>query len=225
MVRREVVNGKEVKTALDAARAGVTVPYSPEFADLESNTGLLKRLSEITGGKVYTESDEDLLRAADSGEIFRDAPATVRALLPFWYWLVAAAGIGLLFDVGVRRVAVEPAEVRAALKKQWTKLRQKRVAESESEELDRLLRVKEVAVERIDRDRAARRFEPTATPGTEPKPVTADDYVARSTSPPPPQPAGPPPPAVEAGDTFEKLMRAKRRAQQQRREDEGERPK
>src|SRR4029077_16001010 len=35
---KKLVNGKEVETKeLDSVRAGVTIPYSPEFADMESN--------------------------------------------------------------------------------------------------------------------------------------------------------------------------------------------
>ena len=34
--------------------------------------------------------------------------------LPFWFWLVFAGGVLMVLDVGVRRVSVEPAEVRAA---------------------------------------------------------------------------------------------------------------
>ena len=33
----------EVEEGVDSVRAGVTLPYSPEFADLESNTALLER--------------------------------------------------------------------------------------------------------------------------------------------------------------------------------------
>ena len=51
-------DGSPVMKVFDAARAGVTVPYSPEFADLESNTPLLRRLAEMTGGNFATESPE-----------------------------------------------------------------------------------------------------------------------------------------------------------------------
>src|SRR5205807_673647 len=45
---RSVPQIKDGKTVIveesDSIRSGVTLPYSPEFADLESNTALLKRL-------------------------------------------------------------------------------------------------------------------------------------------------------------------------------------
>ncbi len=212
--------------AFDAARAGVTVPYSPEFADLESNTPLLRRLADLTGGEFHTESEEDLRNLVQSGELFRDAPSTTRALLPFWYWLVFAAGVLLLFDVAVRRVAVEWKEVRTASGKAWAGLRRQAEAGEESAGLGRLLQRKAAVGEAIDRDRSARRFEPTRPP-SEPAPAGADEYVERTPSgqPPPPPAASRPEdrPAEEEEDTFTKLRKARDRArrQQQRDDEEG----
>ncbi len=195
---------------VDGARAGVTVPYSPEFADVESNTALLKRLADATGGRVYEENDAELARVAKSGAVFRDAPSTVRALLPFWFWLVFAAGVGLLFDVAVRRVSVEPGEVRSWGLRVWRKLRSPGTTTAEpSEVVGRLFRAKEAAAERIAREGAGRRFDPGAAPQATPA-VAADDVAV----PPPPSvvpPTSPPPPV--AGDDFLSRMReAKRRA-------------
>ena len=44
--------GKEI---VDNVRGGVTIPYSPEFAEMESNAALLEKISEITGGKMYED--------------------------------------------------------------------------------------------------------------------------------------------------------------------------
>src|SRR5439155_5353994 len=112
---------------IDGARAGVTVPYSPEFADLEPNPALLRRLAEITGGKVYTEDDAELLRLAKSGEVSRDAPKAVRALLPFWFWMVFLAAVLLVVDIAARRISLEPAEVRAWAVLMWVRLRTRRL--------------------------------------------------------------------------------------------------
>ena len=53
-------DGKEVEVeeGVDSVRAGVTLPYSPEFAELESNTALLEKLREMTGGKSYADDDD-----------------------------------------------------------------------------------------------------------------------------------------------------------------------
>ncbi|HVK19059.1 MAG TPA: VWA domain-containing protein [Fimbriiglobus sp.] len=211
----------------DAARAGVTVPYSPEFADLESNTPLLRRLTEVTGGRFHTEADEDLQKLLASGELFREAPATVRALLPFWYWLVFAAGLLLLLDVATRRIAIEWAEVRSASRKVWANLRHQEVAAEESAGLGRLLRRKAEVGEVIDRGRATRRFEPSGTP-SDPAPAGADEYVSAvpgSQSPPPAARRADEPAAEEEEDTFSKLRKAKERARrQQQQRGEGETP-
>ena len=220
------VQAEQDGQVIDGARAGVTVPYSPEFADLETNPALLRRLAEITGGKEYAEGDED--RVAKAGDVFREAPKTVRALLPFWFWLVFAAGVLIAFDVGVRRVSVEPAEVRAAAASAWTKLRSKAAKpEARSEAIDRLLRVKEAVGEQIDqqRERAGRRYDPTAAPPAAEPVATADEIAA---APPPPPAAVPPPPPVEkpveAGDFFARMQKAKKRAQTDKDRPEGERP-
>jgi hypothetical protein len=206
----------------DAARAGVTVPYSPEFADLESNTPLMRRLAETTGGRFHTETDEDLRKLLDTDDLFREAPATVRALLPFWYWLVFAAGLLLLFDVAVRRIAVEWAEVRSVSRKAWANLRHQEVAAEESAGLGRLLRRKAAVGEEIDRGRAARRFEPTGTP-SDPAPAGADEYVSQApggSSPPPAARPAPDQPAEAEEDTFDKLRKARDRARRQHRRDD-----
>jgi uncharacterized membrane protein len=217
-------DGSPRMKTFDAARAGVTVPYSPEFADLESNTPLLKRLAEMTGGRFHTEAEDDLRGLLDSGELFRDAPTTVRALLPFWFWLVFAAGLLLLCDVAVRRISIEWSEVRSASAKAWANLRRQPEVAEESAGLGRLLRRKAAVGEAIDRDRSARRFEATGAPG-EPAPAGADEYesaIPSGSAPPPVAPRAEDRPAEEEEDTFTKLRKARDRArrQQQRPDDD-----
>ncbi|OWK34537.1 VWA domain-containing protein [Fimbriiglobus ruber] len=215
----------------DAGRAGVTVPYSPEFADLESNTPLMRRLAEMTGGTFHTEADDDLRQLLASGELFRDAPSTTRALLPFWFWLVFAAGLLLVFDVGVRRISLEWAEVNGSAVRVWARLRRREVAEDDSAALGRLLQRKAAVGEALDRDRAARRFESSPTESAAPPaPAGADDYAARAPTGGPNLPPPPPPTSEQSAgdenDTFAKLRKAKQRAkhQQQRRDEDEQNP-
>src|SRR5207244_123093 len=99
---------------------------------------LLRRLAELTGGRVYEERDDALAALARSGELFRDAPQTVRSLLPVWFWLVFAAGMLLIPDVGVRRVSVDPNEVRGWAVRVWSRLRRRAAAVTTSgEEMSR----------------------------------------------------------------------------------------
>jgi hypothetical protein len=206
--------GKAKGALFDTTRTGVTLPYSQEFADLDTNTGLLKQLAELTGGRYYTDDPAELEQLAKSSDLFRDATKTSRAYQPFWYWLVFAAGVLVLLDVGVRRIAVEMPEVRAVAAGFWAKLREKPEAES-SATLGVLQRRKLEVQEAIERERAARRFDPAA-PTTEPAPAGADDLVrdqptARQL------PTAPPPRAEEKKadepqDMFSRLKKARDRA-------------
>ena len=206
-------DGKPQMRTVDAARAGVTVPYSPEFADLESNTPLLRKLTEITGGQFHTEASEDLEALLKSGDLFRPAPQQTRAVLPFWFWLVFAAAFLLLLDVAVRRIAVEWAEVRRFGDRVWGTLRRQPVTAADDAALGQLLRRK---AEVGDRLKATRRFDPTASPTTEPAPAGADEFARRMGDAPPPtaSPAGDrqaaPPPTDD--DPMERLRQARDRA-------------
>lgn len=46
---------QEVEEGFDSVRGGVTIPYSPEFAEVESNPALLDRLRDLTGGMTFPE--------------------------------------------------------------------------------------------------------------------------------------------------------------------------
>ncbi len=217
-------DGSAQMTAVDAGRAGVTVPYSPEFADLESNTPLMKRLADITGGSFHTEADDDLRQMLADGHLFRDPPASTRALLPFWFWLVFAAAVLLVFDVGVRRIALEWKEVAAGATTAWTRLRHEPAfAGAEGENLGRLLKRKQAVGETLVQGRARKRFDPTSGPAL-PVPDGADAFAARPTAPPKPAPAArATEPAAEEDDTFAKLRRAKERARREQQLGDGER--
>ncbi len=109
--------------AVDGVRGGVTLSYSPEFAMVETNEPLLKRLAEITEGKAYADDDEALAEAVRAGELFRRAPERVKSALPFYFWLLFLAG-GLLFlDVASRRLAFDPAAVAEQGERTWARLR------------------------------------------------------------------------------------------------------
>ena len=210
--------GLPVMEVYDGARAGVTVPYSPEFADLESNTPMMKRLADLTGGTFHEEGTPELREWLDSGSVFRKAPSTTRALLPFWFWLVFAAAVLLLIDVATRRISLEWLEVRTASTRFWRSLRQPSEVAEESAGLGQLLRRKASVEELQQRQRATRRFDPDAVPTAEPAPEGADDYAARIESSAPPPSATPirEPEPVEEEDTFTKLKKARDRARKDR---------
>jgi uncharacterized membrane protein len=233
-------NGKEVEIeeATDSARAGVTIPYSPEFADMESNVPLLKKLAEITGGQVFlakprqtvgdkafpdyatiAEGTPEMLTAADSGAIFRRTglpPA--RSLQPVWFWLLFFTGTLLFFDVAVRRIAVQPAEVAGAAQKVWQRLRGRAsAAESAPQFLERLKSRKAQVSEALDKARAGRRFEAEEAASLAASPQAGEAPVASLQ-----QPTVRPAPKTkiekeqEAEDYASRLLRAKKRVWQER---------
>jgi hypothetical protein len=217
---------EETERVVDSRRTGVTISYSPEFADLEANTTLLKNLARITGGTVYSEEPKALNNLAGSGELYRPAPEGTRALLPLWYWLVFLAAAGLLFDVGVRRISLEPAEVRHAAERAWSRMRKKQEGRATAEEdafLQRLRQKKAVVGENLEREKAGRKFEPTGPVAT-PPPPGADEGVPAGPAVFSPQPPPPPPTAKlaeePADDYLSKLRQAKKRAPHEKDKDE-----
>jgi uncharacterized membrane protein len=208
---KQIKDGKSVEVEeSDSIRSGVTLPYSPEFADLESNTHLLDELARMTDGKVYDETDKALAETVRKNDVFRKSSATAQSPQPMWYWLVLLAGIGLFFDVAVRRIAVEPAEVSTAAVRIWDRLRGRADAGTGSPQfLERLQNRKSQVEETIGR--STRRFDVSDASPSAPAVETADVATAQR---PAPAPSRPQPPATAASvdDPFARLMKAKKKA-------------
>jgi uncharacterized membrane protein len=206
----------------ESVRTGITIPYSPEFAEMESNTGLLLRLADMTGGKVYEESNEVPFPAAASGEIFRPVPTSQRSLQTLWFFLVVITGVGLFFDVAVRRISLEPAQVQTKLQNLWAYLRGRQATlEPAGQFLERLKSRKAQVGETIEKEKGTRRFE-----AAEGQPAPAAPEIA-ATGPASALPKPKAPPSVtpdkekEASDFASRLMKAKKRAMQDRDKDKG----
>jgi Mg-chelatase subunit ChlD/uncharacterized membrane protein len=213
---------REVEEGVDSVRSGVTLPYSPEFADLESNTALLERLREMTDGKTYTDDDAALAEAVKLGDVFRPSPGKVKSLLPLWHWLLFLTGILLFFDIAVRRIAMDKGAIveRAALI--WARLRGLPVAASGRPEfMERIQTRKEQAAASA---RAARRFEGGPVAGGF-VPSGADATAPPSASPPTPgarpaaQADAPPQPEDQPGDFASRLLKAKKKIWEERKKD------
>ena len=182
------VEGSKGAEAFDSARAGITVPYSPEFADLETNAPLLERIAAATDGNYFKEADDAaaIPKLAATADFFRKAPTSIRALLPFWYWLVFAAAFLLLFDVGARRISLESKELRQWGQRAWAKLRRQTLEETEEDgALGNLMKRKQAISDTLAKKRATRKFEPDAAAAAgEPAPAGADDYASKASGPP-----------------------------------------
>lgn len=194
-----------------SVRAGVTIPYSPEFAEMESNVSLLKKLADATGGEVYAEGS--LPRVARSGEVFRSMPLSHSSLQTLWPWFVVLAAVCLLCDVAVRRIAIEPSVVWARGAVLWERLRGRATADEGAAVLERLKSRKQQASEAIAREHAARRFK--AEEGAPVAPIASAGAPAASR----PAAKRPAPKKEEADDYATRLMKAKKRALEEREKD------
>ncbi|WP_020471327.1 VWA domain-containing protein [Zavarzinella formosa] len=211
---------QEVERVVDSRRSGVTISYSPEFADLETNATLLKTLARLTGGTVHAEDAKTLKDLAASGDIYRPAPEIIRALLPLWYWLVFAACLLLIIDVANRRITVERHEVTELANRWWAKLRKRAMTKAktgpEDEFISRLRNKKTATAEQLENEKASRKFEPESTTTAAPT-GGADEMETKppqpAFTPPPPPPKKPETKPDEGGtDYFSKLRAAKKRA-------------
>jgi uncharacterized membrane protein len=212
----------EVEEGFDSTRAGVTIPYSPEFADLESNTALLEKLRSMTGGQTYADDTDTLTAVAKNGDVFRPGLPSFYSLQPIWYWLLTIAAVLLLLDVAVRRIAVDPLHVMVVLQGHWDRLRGLTATrERVPEFFDRLRSRKAQVGETLQRDRAARRFE--GEPSAAPAPAGAMDVPD---TPPPIARAAPQRTSLapqtqreEPADYASRLLKAKKRVWQDRDKD------
>jgi hypothetical protein len=182
-----------------ALRSGVSVPYSAEFKDTETNFTLLGELArqEAAGGTAG-RLVEDVAAAAPNPPVnsFRHDLAKVKSSQPVWPLLAFLAGSLFLADVAVRRIQIsmarlaelgahaldyiEYAETRPL---SWFAplmtifrdrvLRRKRV-EKAVPTMARLKSLKAEVSETIERRRSAARFE--ATPET----AAADEATAEA---------------------------------------------
>jgi uncharacterized membrane protein len=216
-VKREKVTDKDGKTVerevvTDSVRAGVTIPYSPEFSDVEPNTSLMEEMANVTGGRVYSDEGEGLLQVARSGEVFRPGLALTKSLQPIWFWLVFVSCVLLLFDVAVRRIAVDPVAVVAVTQRLWDRLRGAAAPREAAVEFFERLRSRKAQVgQTLDQGRASRRFEGEASTAA---PLRADESMPTSKPRTAPKPATPA--AQQEDDYTSRLMRAKRRAMEER---------
>ena len=222
--KKEIVekDGKkvEVERFLDNIRAGVTIPYSPEFAEMESNPALLVRLAEATEGKIYPDDSAGLEEAARAAEMFRPVPQTNLSLQALWPWLVFLTAVCLLLDVAVRRIAIQPEAVWVKAVALWQRLRgQARAEEPMSAFIERLKSRKAEVDESIDKQKAGRKFEAAEGDGAK---TTAPIVVPVAASDKPKTPPVQKAPAKQEAaeeDFATRLMRAKKKAMEDRDKD------
>lgn len=105
----------DAPTQRGVAQAAVIKPAGEERRALASNAALLRRVAEVTGGRVLTgdATKDDLYARAGL-----TMPVAKRSL---WALLMMLAAGALLIDVGVRRVRVEPRALAALVRRAFSK--------------------------------------------------------------------------------------------------------
>lgn len=206
---------------------GITVPYSAEFRERESNEALMETLASTKpeGGQAGKVIEGELRKGAvdrlvASVDTFRRTLAKAISSEDFWpIFLLIAAGI-FLVDVFIRRVTVHFYWVlpllAAAYNRVLGRLPQEQVRD---ERLERLRNRKAAVSSQIDERRAAARFEPVADDAAAQRDY--DELLAEasaggsSAAPPRPAPqAQPQTPQTEQDTYTERLLAAKKKAKQ-----------
>ena len=207
---------KDGKEFVDNVRAGVTIPYSPEFAEMESNPTLLEKIGEMTGGKAYRDDDTILEKAARNSEVFRPVPESHANLQALWPWMVFLSALVLLLDVATRRIAIQPETVWTKSVALWNRLRGRTAAQDKMPEyIERLKSRKAQVSETMDKQKAAKKFEP----GEEVKPIQGPTVGPTAPTEKPKEAPPPPKKAEEKDDFATRLMRAKKKAMEERDKD------
>jgi uncharacterized membrane protein/Mg-chelatase subunit ChlD len=91
-------------------QTGLSVAFSPEYRQLQTNDTLLSELAERTGGRSLTAAEAQ--SAFDTASL---APAEARR--PIWEYLVRWMLLLFLIDVAVRRIAINPIEIARRLRR------------------------------------------------------------------------------------------------------------
>ncbi len=96
--------GRGAEAVVGTLQTGLSVAYSPEYRQLETNLALLRELADRTDGRILTKAE-----AAAAFDRAGLPPA--RSLRPLWEYLIRWMLLLFLLDVAVRRIAINPVEL------------------------------------------------------------------------------------------------------------------
>jgi uncharacterized membrane protein len=180
--------------------AGVSVPYSSEYRDRETNVALLENLArlqpkdgkpgEVIRGEMRRDGLEDLLEV----NTFRHNLAKAISSQDIWPWLVLITACFFFGDVFIRRVTVHFYWVGPAVSWVVDRVFRREREEAEDPRMERLRSRKAEIAGQIDERRAATRFEPQVDAASGDAARDLDDVLAEaagSAVPTPPRPAAP----------------------------------
>ena len=180
--------------------AVVTVPFAPEFQDLQDNRPLLTEVAALTGGRVLSDMPASLFDLSGVKIPETHMPLTRPLLILFL--------ILFLLDVAVRRVALD-------LVTAWQDLRQwarRRNDVQDDPTLSRLRQRRQDLKQQLSSPQVkqvmAKRYEAPSESQVTPPPVATDSPTPK---PPVAEPTSTEPSESEATSHIQQLLRAKRR--------------
>ncbi|MCE9553800.1 MAG: hypothetical protein K8T91_10565, partial [Planctomycetes bacterium] len=153
-------------------RSGVSVPYSAEFRDKETNLTLLNELAQLPpAGGAPGVMVENLAQAAaaetPADNSFRHDLAKARSAQQIWPLLLFVCGCLFLCDVGVRRVQISFAWLAPVLASVRDRVLRRQRVEQAVPTMARLRSLKAEVSETIERRRSAARFEASPEAATD----------------------------------------------------------
>ncbi len=146
--------------------AGVTVPYSSEFRDRETNVELLRTLSAHTpkGGEAGKLIEGDLARGKLEPlldfDTFRHNLAKAISRQDIWPLVLLVTACVFFCNVLVRRVTIHFYWIGPALACLWARALRRPQEETQDERMERLRSRKAEVSEQLEERRVAARFEP-----------------------------------------------------------------
>jgi hypothetical protein len=203
---------------------GITVPYSAEFRERESNVALFTALAgtkpaggepgKIVQGELVKGAVDRLVASVDT---FRRTLAKAISSEDFWPIFLLIAALIFFVDIFIRRVTVHFYWVLPAFAYAYNRALGRGQVEVRDERLERLRNRKAAVASQIDERRAAARFEPVVEETAAPRDyeqVIADAAGVSGTAAPPkaaPQAQSSAPKSEEETYT-ERLLAAKKKA-------------
>ena len=141
-------------------RTGVSVPYSAEYQDRETNAPLLKSLTKIeVGGEAGRIHPVSFDQTQETPDPFRESKVKPKTSKDIWPWLLLMASCLFLGDVFIRRVAVNFDWFHQAVALVRNTISGGDVATESDDRMARLRSRKAELAEEVEERKAATRFE------------------------------------------------------------------
>jgi len=166
--------------------AGVTVPYSSEFRDRETNFELLRQLAAQMpkGGEAGRLIEGDLEPDKRQGllqfDTFRHNLAKAISRQDVWPLVLLITACVFFADVLVRRVTIHFYWVGPALTWLWARILRREREQAPDERMERLRSRKAEIGEQLDERRAGARFEPQGDQAAGRESAALEDVVANA---------------------------------------------